>query len=109
MGQKAPSMLGYKNLKLLFLLVLSCLFINSFSQDTLSVYFQTADYHLSKNEHGRLTKEFQKITTSLIDSVHFLGFAASIGNLNSNLKLSAKRASETKSLLKSLIGALVLF
>lgn len=74
-----------------------------FAQDTLVVYFEVNSAGLSYGDRLRLHTISTEFDLSSLDSIHFIGYADSTGNLKSNLRLSERRAQNTYKECKSFI------
>ncbi|MCL2131739.1 MAG: hypothetical protein FWH36_04705 [Lentimicrobiaceae bacterium] len=90
---------------LLFLLVFPV--VQLFGQDTLSVYFETGKSKITDNHIRFLNSVPAKYDLSDLDSVHYIGAADPVGNVQSNVKLSEKRAKNTANYCKSLFSETV--
>jgi hypothetical protein len=62
------------------------------SQDTVRVYFEFGSARVDAEAGSILVALSTKFDLSELDSVQFIGYADSVGNLKSNLKLSKRRA-----------------
>ena len=80
----------------IFLFVLFCFFngisIHAQSIDTVSMYFETAKHKLNKNQYHKLKSLPKQLELEDIDSIVIIGLADTIGNWETNQKLSLKRA-----------------
>ena len=66
--------------------------VHTYGQDTISVYFDFSQHKLSDSEINEIFSIPTKYDLSDLDSVHFIGLSDSIDDLNTNIKLSEKRA-----------------
>lgn len=76
---------------LLSILFMSCCFYGQ-SQDTTSVYFTSGSHKLSPFATAVIEKFCKDIDPLTISNVTVIGYADSSGNVNSNLRLSERRA-----------------
>lgn len=83
-----------KSIFLLFLILLS--FSVSYSQDTVSLYFEVNNFSLSNHNKIVMDSLFETYTAHDLDSIYFIGMTDSVGHLKSNLKLSQKRSNSVK-------------
>lgn len=86
----------------LFVLLITSSF--SYSQDTLSIYFSTGSHQISTKEQQKLNQLPENYDWSSIDSVSFVGMADSVGRLQSNLRLSMRRAKQVEKYAKRFIN-----
>lgn len=68
---------------------------NIYCQDTVSVFFEFGKSTIQESDYSVLNLISSKFDLSELDSVNFIGVSDSVGNFESNLKLSKKRAVET--------------
>jgi hypothetical protein len=79
-------------MKIILFFILLIINLSCFGQDTLRIYFEFGSAKLDKNATLELSSLNAKYDFSNLDSVQFIGYSDSVGNLKSNLKLSKKRA-----------------
>lgn len=79
----------------LILLLISFVSTYSWSQDTMQIFFETGSARISAEHENELQLIPMNYDLSSVDSIQFIGYADSTGNLNSNLRLSIKRAKNT--------------
>lgn len=75
--------------------------LNLTCQDTISVFFESNSYKLNDNSKKAIFGVVKSYPAAQIDSIVCIGYADSVGNVNSNFNLSHKRA---KSVQKRLLG-----
>ncbi len=80
---------------LTFLLFIFIFSPTAHAQDTLKIYFDFGSSKVDKEYYTLLDNIPTDYNLSLADSIHFIGYADSIGKLESNLNLSMKRAKNT--------------
>lgn len=88
--------------KLICILCIIIAAVRAFGQDTLSVYFETGKSKITENHIRILNAIPTKYDLSDLDSILYIGSADPIGNFQSNLKLSEKRAKNIANYCKSL-------
>jgi hypothetical protein len=76
----------------IFLLLILLSSTELYGQDTISIYFETGISKLPDKHLKTLNAIPVKYFLSEVDSIHYVGMADSVGNLESNLNLSEKRA-----------------
>ena len=74
----------------------TCLFfsliLNGYSQDTITVYFEFGSSKIDSEYNPILKNLSSTYDLSSLDSIQFIGYADSVGNVKSNIRLSKKRA-----------------
>jgi len=80
-----------------FLLMNGCFFSTTYAQDTLSLFYGTANYRLTEDHQTQLNHFMELHDMGLVDSIQIIGVADSSGNSTSNLRLSLRRASHVES------------
>lgn len=78
--------------KLTFFIIFYFSLSLTFAQDTISVFFEFGKYKLTNKTEQKLRLLPVNFDLSSVDSIHFVGRADSVGQLNANLRLSKKRA-----------------
>ena len=89
--------------KFVCVLCVAILVIQSFGQDTLSLYFETGRAKITDNHIRVLSTIPTKYDLFDLDSVHYIGSADPTGNFQSNLKLSERRAKNMANYCKHLL------
>ena len=90
-----------KNTLLIFL---SILFVTSVvGQDTISIYFDFGQSKIPSNQLSKFKRLAIDYDLSAVDSIHYIGMADSVGNIQKNIRLSEKRAKQVYKSTKSLI------
>jgi hypothetical protein len=69
-----------------------CSTVRLYSQDTLSIYFEFGKSKITDTQFNILNTIPIQYDVLMLDSVSFIGMADSVGDFNSNKKLSEKRA-----------------
>lgn len=72
----------------------------SYGQDTTSIYFEFGSSKLNNNAENVLTVIPTQITTSIVDSIQFIGYADSVGRWDENVRLSLRRAKNAQKYLR---------
>jgi hypothetical protein len=81
----------------------------SFSQDTLSIYFDFGSSKLKKSEQQKLDKIQENYYFENIQQVYFIGYSDSVGNVAENIRISEKRAATVYKYCKSILPENMVF
>lgn len=85
-------------------IVLSCGIFSAYSQDTTSVYFKVGSHKLSDWSQEVLRKAFATCNYSDLIEVTFIGYSDSTGHVESNQRLSERRAKAVSKAVKGYVN-----